>query len=276
MGLVPWFRPSSPQPTGYPPIFPWSMRTRFESVHGIQKMNFFQRVGSYFRSLPKCRLFRPFAVMADRGRDNIVNAKGRLVATIRFKGDGHRIEMPKSSSFTGHITIQGYGNRLVIGENCRLGGEVIIKGRDQTVTIGDGTTFESVYILSQEGCDVTVGRWCMFSRGIEIRTSDAHSLIRRSDGRRLNRPRPVVVGDHVWVGVGAILNKGTVLPEDCVVGAKSFVNKAFKESGVVLAGTPAIVVKRGITWNRRRYRQFSQEEMEEWRTAEPVNGNDED
>ncbi len=162
----------------------------------------------------------------------------------------------------------------MIGENCRLGGEFIIKGMNQTVTVGEGTTFESVYVLSQERCDVTIGRWCMFSRGIEIRTSDAHSLLRRSDGRRLNRPRPVVVGDHVWVGVGAILNKGTVLPDDCVVGAKSFVNKAFTESGIVVAGTPATVVKRGITWHRRRYRQFSQEEMDEWRVCEPTNDED--
>ncbi|HTO31726.1 MAG TPA: hypothetical protein VL202_11190 [Pararhizobium sp.] len=237
-------------------------------------MNVFERIGSFFRSLPKIRFHYPFATMIDRGQNNTVDAKGRLIATIRLFGTGHSIELPRSSSFTGHITIRGRGNRLVIGENCRLCGEFMIKGTDQTVSIGEGTTFESVYVLSQERGNVTVGRWCMFSRGIEIRTSDAHSLIRKSDGRRLNRPKSVVVGDHVWVGVGSILNKGTVLPDDCVVGAKSFVNKTFKESGVVLAGTPAVVVKRGITWNRRRFRLFSKEEMEEWRTSEPINDDD--
>ncbi len=213
-------------------------------------------------------------MLVDQGESNTIDAKGRLVATIRLSGSGHSIELPKSSTFTGHITIRGRGNRIVVGENCQLSGEVIIKGARQTVMIGEGTTFESVYVLSQERCDVTIGRWCMLSRGIEIRTSDAHSILRKADGRRLNRARSVVVGDHVWVGVGSMLSKGTMIPDDCVIGAKSFVNKSFTESGVVIAGTPAVVVKRGITWHRRRLRQFSKEEMEEWRTVETVNDDD--
>ncbi|OBZ96649.1 hypothetical protein ADU59_02540 [Pararhizobium polonicum] len=233
-------------------------------------MKFFLRASRFIRSLPRVRFFKPFAIRLDQGHDNDVEAKGRLIATIRLYGSQNRIELPKTSSFTGHITIRGHGNRILIGENCRLTGELIVKGRNQTVTIGEGTTFESVYVLSTERCDVTIGRWCMFSRGIEVRTSDSHSLIRKRDGRRLNRAAPVVVGDHVWVGLGSILNKGTVIPEDCIVGAKSFVNKAFSESGVVLAGTPATVVKRGVTWSRARKRRFSQDEMEAWRIAEPV------
>lgn len=237
-------------------------------------MNAFARAGRFFKLLLKIRFFYPLAVAVDRGQNNTVVAKGRMIATIRLFGSGHSIVLPKSSSFTGHITVRGRNNRIVIGENCRLSGELIVKGTGQTVSVGEGTTFESVYVLSQERSDITIGRWCMFSRGIEIRSSDAHSMIRKSDGRRLNRAKAIVVGDHVWVGVGSILNKGTVLPDDCVVGAKSFVNKAFQESGVVVAGTPAVVVKRGITWNRRRQRRFSQEEMEEWRLAEPVSDED--
>ncbi|MBP1858262.1 hypothetical protein J2Z75_001758 [Rhizobium herbae] len=97
-----------------------------------------------------------------------------------------------------------------------------------------------------ERCDVTIGRCYLFSRGIEIRTSDSHSLIRKRDGRRLNRAAPVVVV------------------------AKSFVNKAFSESGVVLAGTPATLVKRSVTWRRARKRRLSQDEMEARGLVEPI------
>lgn len=238
-------------------------------------MIFFVKAGRFIKSLPRIRFFRPFAIRLDWGHDNAVDAKGRLIATIRLYGSRNRIELPKTSSFTGHITVRGQGNRILIGENCRLAGEFMVKGFNQTVTIGEGTTFESVYVLSLERCDVTIGRWCMFSRGIEVRTSDSHSLVRKRDGRRLNRAASVVVGDHVWVGVGSILNKGTVIPEDCVVGAKSFVNKAFTESGVVLAGTPAAIVKRGVTWSRQRKRRLSPDEMEAWRSCEQVNDEEE-
>ncbi len=234
-------------------------------------MIFFSKACRFIKSLPRVRFFKPLAILLDWGHDNTVNTKGRLTATVRLHGSQNRIELPQSSSFIGHITIRGQGNRILIGDNCRLAGEFIIKGSNQTVTVGEGTTFESVYVLSLERCDITIGRGCMFSRGIEVRTSDAHALIRRGDGRRLNRAAPIIVGDHVWVGLGAILNKGTVIPEDCIVGAKSFVNKAFSESGVVLAGTPAVIVKRGVTWSRGRKQRWSQEEMDAWREAEPVN-----
>lgn len=79
----------------------------------------------------------------------------------------------------------------------------------------------------------------------------------------------MVVGDHVWVGVGALISKGTVIPNDCVVGAKPFVNKAFSETGALLAGTPAAIVKWDITWNRGRKRRFSKDEMEAWHAVEP-------
>ncbi|WP_455272838.1 acyltransferase [Rhizobium herbae] len=192
-----------------------------------------------------------------------------MTATVRLYGSGNRIELPKTSSFVGHITVRGRGNRILIGENCRIAGELLIKGSNQTISIGEGTTFESVYIVCLERCDVTIGRWCMFSRGIEVRTSDAHSLIRKRDGQRLNVAASVAIGDHVWVGVGALISKGAVIPDDCVVGAKSFVNKAFSETGILLAGTPATIVKRDITWNRSRKRLFSKDEMEEWRGVEP-------
>lgn len=234
-------------------------------------MNFFVKACRYIKSLPQVRFFKPFAIKLDWGHDNAVDAKGRLIATVRLYGSQNRIELPATSSFTGHITVRGQGNRILIGDNCRLAGEFIVKGSNQTVTVGEGTTFESVYVLCLERCDITIGRGCMFSRGIEVRTSDAHSLIRRRDGRRLNRAASVVVGDHVWVGLGSILNKGTVIPEDCVVGAKSFVNKAFSESGVVLAGTPATIVKRDVTWSRGRKQRLTQEEMDAWRVADPVN-----
>lgn len=238
-------------------------------------MNFFVKAARSIKSLPRVRFFKPFAIRLDWGHENSIAVKGRAIATIRLYGNQNQIELPKTSSFTGHITIQGHGNRILIGENCRLKGEFLVKGSNQTVTVGEGTTFESVYVLCLERCDITIGRWCMFSRGIEVRTSDSHSLIRRRDGRRLNQAASVVVGDHVWVGLDSILNKGSVIPEDCVVGAKSFVNKAFSESGVILAGTPATIVKRGVTWSRTRKRRLSQDEMEAWRLAEPVSDDEE-
>src|SRR5690606_7167657 len=102
------------------------------------------------------------------------------------------------------------------------------------------------------GCDVLIGSHCMLSREIEIRTSDSHSVLDRRNLKRLNMPASVTIGDHVWLGLRCIISKGATIPDDTIVGAGAFVNKPFDEPGIVLAGTPAQIVKRNITWQRRR------------------------
>lgn len=228
-------------------------------------MNFFSRILRRLRSLPRLRLLRPFAIVLDWGTVNRLDARGKMIATVRLRGTGNTIEIDRSSSFTGHILVKGTNNRVLVGKKCRLAGEIIVKGNNQTVTIGDETTFASVYLLCMENKDVTIGRHCMFSRNIEIRTSDAHALIDKRKRTRLNPAASIVIGDHVWVGVGALISKGTIIAADSVVGAASFVNKAFEESNVVIAGTPAKIIRRGVTWNRGRKSRYSREVLDAWR-----------
>lgn len=185
--------------------------------------------------------------------------------SITIKGTGNHVEFAAGAVINGSIDIQGNNNRVLIGANAVIRGRFLIKGAKQTVSVGEQTTFQSVYLLCQEGCNVTIGRWCMFSRDIEIRTTDAHSVIDRSTGCRINAPASVTIGDHVWVSVGVFISKGATLADDTIVGANAFVNGAFDETGTMIAGAPAKVVKRGVTWHRGRKAKFSDEELDAWR-----------
>jgi acetyltransferase-like isoleucine patch superfamily enzyme len=228
-------------------------------------MSVWKKLRGFLRSWPRIRFMRALAVKLDWGRENIVSIKGRYIGSLRVKGDNNHVHIPASTTFTGHIFVHGNNIQVTVGENCRLVADIVVKGSNQSITIGEGTTFASVYLLCLERSHIRIGRWCMFSREIEVRTSDAHSLISSKTGKRLNAAGSVTIGDHVWVGVGAIINKGTTIADDCVVGAKSFVNKPFAESGVVIAGAPAKIVKSGVTWHRGRKRKFSRAEMDVWR-----------
>ncbi|OJF90470.1 acyltransferase [Pararhizobium antarcticum] len=188
--------------------------------------------------------------------------KGRVFGKT---GTGNVLSIGKGTKFSGTVEFQGNNNKVLIGDTCHFRGEIIVKGEGQTVTFGDQSTTVDVYLLCQENCDVHIGKWCMFSREIEIRTTDAHSVIDRVTRKRINPAQSIRIGDHVWVGVGAIINKGAVVPSDCIVGAMAFVNGQFDEEGTILAGTPARVVKRGITWNRSRRDQFSRAQMNQWK-----------
>lgn len=127
---------------------------------------------------------------------------------VKVTGVNNEIIIADGARFSGSIAVSGENNRVYLGKNTHFRGDILVKeGKGQTVFFGDHSTTVGVYILCQEGCDVRIGKWCMFSREIEIRTTDAHSVIDRKSGKRLNLPASIEIGDHVWVGVEPLSTK---------------------------------------------------------------------
>lgn len=187
---------------------------------------------------------------------------------IRFIGESNTVVIDSGVTLNAEIRLEGHGNKVYIGKGCAVRGQILVKGNNQNVYIGSYTTFQSVYILCQEGCNVHIGRHCMFSRNVEIRTTDAHSVVDLDTLKRINIASSITIGEHVWIGVGVLVSKGSFIPDDCVVGANSFVNGKFEKPNVVLAGCPAKVVKDNITWNRSRKSTFKPDEVFAWKEPE--------
>lgn len=55
--------------------------------------------------------------------------------------------------------------------------------------------------------------------------------------------RPVHIGSHSWVGMGAVILPGVRLGPHTIVGAGSVVTKSFPDGGCVIAGNPARIVR---------------------------------
>ena len=123
-------------------------------------------------------------------------------------------------------------------------------GYGSSVEIGNNTTSTNpVYVTVAEGTKLVVGDDCMFATNNQIRTDDAHAIYDINTGRRINPSQDIVLGDHVWVGYGAVLFGGTTIGSGSVVGAFSVVNKAFSNN-CIIAGTPAKVIKENVFWKR--------------------------
>lgn len=254
--------------------FKWARSTMWQL---IRKLGWRPRVSGQAPAKLLTQLTNKFSRLSvTAGPNNALRLEGMSEGrgSIGITGSGNTVEFLEGVVFNGSIDIRGNNNRILIGPHCVIRGRILVKGNKQTVSVGERTTFQSVYLLCQEACDVTIGRWCMFSRDIEIRTTDAHSVVDASSGRRLNQPDSVVIGDHVWISVGAMISKGAQLAEDSVVGAHSFVNGRFIESGTLIAGAPAKIVKRGITWNRSRKPVFTNGELNAWRLPATVGDDD--
>lgn len=125
-------------------------------------------------------------------------AKISKTVKLCITGDNNEITINENANLNKlDIRIQGDGNRLCIGKHCKIRGKILIKGNGQTVSIGDYTTFRKVYLSAQEQCSIIIGHYCMFSYGIEIRTTDAHSVVDLTTGIRTNKAASVIIGNHV-------------------------------------------------------------------------------
>jgi acetyltransferase-like isoleucine patch superfamily enzyme len=176
--------------------------------------------------------------------------KGKVVFDFRKGSRGAKILVGDGTELHNvEMAINGMGGCIEIGQNCKWKGFILCHGKGNYITIGKESTSIQSFIVAR-GEPVVIGGRCLFSREVEIRSSDSHKIYLKGTRDKINKCAPVVIGDHVWVGARSILSKGAKVASDSVVGAMSFVNREFESSNVVLAGAPAKIVKSGIEWER--------------------------
>lgn len=103
--------------------------------------------------------------------------------------------------------------------------------------IGDGTWIGAFTVLDGSG-GLRIGRGCDISSGVQIYT---HSSARRCVSGRQHpavERAPVTIGDHVFLGAGAVINMGVTIGDSAVVGAGAVVTKDVPARTVV-TGVPA-------------------------------------
>lgn len=108
--------------------------------------------------------------------------------------------------------------------------------------VGVGTWIGAFTVIDSSG-GLTIGAGCDISCGVQIYT---HSTAKRCVSARaydvIDRA-PVTIGDHVFVGAGAVINMGVTVGSHAVIGAGAVVTKDIPERAIV-AGVPARVVGR--------------------------------
>lgn len=87
------------------------------------------------------------------------------------------------------------------------------------------------------GDDVTI------SENVVIRDSDNHEILRNG----FTMDAPIVIGNHVWIGINATILKGVHIGSGSVIAAGSVVTKDVPEKSLV-GGVPAKILKTDIEW----------------------------
>ena len=89
----------------------------------------------------------------------------------------------------------------------------------------------------------------MFSTNVVLRTSDQHQIFNEK-GERINPGKDILIGEHVWIGYGATILKGSSLENNSIVGTESVVTGLHLPQNSVAAGNPARIIKHGVNWKR--------------------------
>jgi acetyltransferase-like isoleucine patch superfamily enzyme len=175
---------------------------------------------------------------------------GDSVITFR-QGDSNQVIIGANGKFNNlKIDIRGNNNIVAIADKVKFSGQLLIVGNGLRIEIGERTTAIGCYVLARDR-SVTIGSECMISRGIEIRATDVHKVYDIDSGERLNTAtQDVIVGNHIWIAANVTISKNVQIADGCIIAAGSFVNKSVPTPNVMLAGTPAKVIREGVRWER--------------------------
>lgn len=127
------------------------------------------------------------------------------------------------------MKIYGNNNHIHIGKNCRFGPncDFFMFGNETTIIIGDrcSCTRKVEFNAQEDRMTIMVGEDCMFSNRIVVRTSDSHPIYDMNSGDRINNPKDVIIGEHVWIAPNSKIMKGAKIGNGCVVGSDTTVSK---------------------------------------------------
>lgn len=174
-----------------------------------------------------------------------------LKVGINIRGDNNYVFIGRNVRLNGtSITIRGNGCYLFIGNHVKANRlSVGLKGTQSLVILGSSVTWESGNCICDDDQFLVIGEDSMISNSVIIRTSDGHGIFDLSDQTLLNKPKPVLIHSHVWLGNGARVNKGTEIKSNTVLGGMS-VASGILAANSLYAGIPARQLRRNISWSR--------------------------
>lgn len=167
------------------------------------------------------------------------------VRMVMIRVGFHQVDAICIYSLKTILNIQRPGKLVFKGE-AHIGHGAILSCVGGVMMVGDNfaVSGSTSFVCYNE---ITIGSDVQFAWDSLVMDSDAHKIY-TSNGERMNEDKPIVIGDRVWLACQNTLLKGTKIGNNCVVGACSLLNKAYTEDGVIIAGSPARIVKQISGW----------------------------
>ncbi len=134
-----------------------------------------------------------------------------------------------------------FTSKCSIAKGCR-----IVVANNAVARFGEGVTGADVSFIIVNGLEV--GDGFLIAWGSRFLDDDFHEI--NFPGRREQRDKRIIIGDHVWIGMNVLVLKGSRIPNGCVVASGSVVTKAFEKENCLIGGNPAKVIREDVTWDQ--------------------------
>lgn len=166
---------------------------------------------------------------------------GMVRIGLSGSGSGTAYYKPVVIENNGTIVFQG---KVSIGGGCQL---CTVRKESKLVVGGNSKLMGECHLVAASS--VSIGKDCAISWNTQIMDTDFHHIY-GNDGQLLNAEKPVLIGNHVWIGSHSIILKGTALPDELVVAAGSIINAGHLDisEGSVITGLPTRVLRDNIRW----------------------------
>ncbi|WP_315536606.1 acyltransferase [Prevotella koreensis] len=163
------------------------------------------------------------------------NSKLKISSNVQI---GYK-ELAKSKTQTRIKVMEGgtidFRSHFIVYE-----GGYIYVGNNARLILGSGFVNENVQIICRQ--HIKIGDGATIGPDVVIRDSDEHCISGKEN------KKPIVIGNKVWIGQGAVILKGVNIGEGSVIGTKSVVTHDIPKNCLV-AGNPARVIKENIFWS---------------------------
>lgn len=201
-------------------------------------MGYIEKILYRFNTITKYKpliLFRPMMINIDENA--IVDIKQEVAMNKQWKWDRQsRNKMLGSISIAKGGTLKA--NRFWI----YAGSDVSIQS-GASLTLGTGYANYNCKILCFNS--IEIGDDVCIAEGVVIRDSDNHHIHR--DGYTMTAP--IKIGNHVWIGMNAMILKGVSIGDGAVIAAGAVVTSDVPAKALV-GGVPAKVIKENVEWGK--------------------------
>ncbi len=145
------------------------------------------------------------------------------------------------------MIIQDRGAKITIGPSVTLNSNPITyhalmhsplklwaHGKGASVSIGANTRLNGCCIHARSS--ISIGKGCLIAANVSILDSNGHNVLLDKPEERINsvdEPKPIIIGDNVWIGLNAIILPGTQIGSGSVVSANAVVKGNFPVGSII-------------------------------------------